>query len=892
MHPPRTVCSTASYQTNRDDQNGDEFFADLKREKVEAESRAVFSSSVFQGASIRLGKTADDEATAERLARLPRVKKMWPVHMMRPPAHEVVWVANDSLSTAANHDRLQRRQGGRNETTTTAFSPHVMTQVDKLHAEGFTGRGIKVAVLDTGVDYRHPALGGCFGAGCVVSYGADLVGDAYDGSNTPVPDDDPFESCAGSYHGTHVVGTIAAQANNPFGFLGAAPDVTLGVYKVFGCTGGVAEDVLIAALLRAFDDGSDVITASIGSSSGWSERPSAVAAQRIVEAGVPVTIAAGNEGNRGMFYAASGATGRGVTSVAMVDNDVGVYPAKRASFLVIDDDDEDDAATNATDFGWLNATPYFAENVTLPLYATSNTTDGLDAACQPLDDQTPDLADFIVLVRQDDARVCTAAQQARHIADKGGRYLLWYSPGTEMASPYFGNEVPEVVGVAVVSKEQGASWTRLLNAGRKVVVDITAAAQADLTFLEQANTVSGGLVNSRSTWGPSWELDLKPTFATVGGSILSTYPVSMGSYGVLSGTSMSTPLAAAIYAIVAQARGVRDPALLERLLTSTARRTAWGPDPAAGLASVAQQGAGLAQAYAAAHTTTLLSVAHLALNDSDHHVGETSFSISNTGAADAVYTLAHVPALSMDTFGPGSGQAAAFPNPVAAGAADVVFSAARVAVPAGGSADVSVRIAAPASLDPARLPVYSGWVTVTGSRPNDTAVALPYLGVRGSMRDTALFDAATFTMYNMTQWPETIPADAGPLAFYLPYPSDFEAPIGVGIGWPYLQFRLRVGTRALYVDLMRVSASEDEDEPPKSVGSIRQYPGFFVTRATSFFTFNGMLDDGSVAPAGRYFVRVRAQKIFGDPASADGWETRDFPEFDIVYTTASPSLGS
>lgn len=44
------------------------------------------------------------------------------------------------------------------------------------------------------IDYNHPALGdGCFGDGCVVAFGYDLVGDDYDGFNELVPDDDPME---------------------------------------------------------------------------------------------------------------------------------------------------------------------------------------------------------------------------------------------------------------------------------------------------------------------------------------------------------------------------------------------------------------------------------------------------------------------------------------------------------------------------------------------------------------------------------------------------------------------------------------------------------------------------------------------------------------------------
>lgn len=69
------------------------------------------------------------------------------------------------------------------------------------------------------------------------------------------------------------------------------------MYRVFGCYASAGDDVLIAAYNMAYEDGSDIITASIGGDSGWSEEAWAVAVQRIVEAGVPCPVAAGNEGD-------------------------------------------------------------------------------------------------------------------------------------------------------------------------------------------------------------------------------------------------------------------------------------------------------------------------------------------------------------------------------------------------------------------------------------------------------------------------------------------------------------------------------------------------------------------------------------------------------------------
>ncbi len=66
-----------------------------------------------------------------------------------------------------------------------------MTGVDAAHALGFKGKGVKIGILDSGVDYRHPALGGGIGAGFKIAGGHDFVGDDYTGANLPVPDNDP-----------------------------------------------------------------------------------------------------------------------------------------------------------------------------------------------------------------------------------------------------------------------------------------------------------------------------------------------------------------------------------------------------------------------------------------------------------------------------------------------------------------------------------------------------------------------------------------------------------------------------------------------------------------------------------------------------------------------------
>ncbi|KEY71241.1 hypothetical protein S7711_02348 [Stachybotrys chartarum IBT 7711] len=81
-------------------------------------------------------------------------------------------------------------------------------------------KGIKAAIIDTGIYYTHPAFGGCFGEGCLVRNGYDVIGDALIMRG----------------HRMHVAGIIAPQENER-GFAGAAPGATVAAYRVFAGIG-------------------------------------------------------------------------------------------------------------------------------------------------------------------------------------------------------------------------------------------------------------------------------------------------------------------------------------------------------------------------------------------------------------------------------------------------------------------------------------------------------------------------------------------------------------------------------------------------------------------------------------------------------------------------------
>lgn len=205
----------------------------------------------------------DERRKIEQITSSKSVKRVFPMRKYSLP-YENVSTADEYQVHSSRKQKIKQRA-----TDDNFYSLHAMTGVDKLREEGFTGSGVRVAIIDTGIDYNHPDLGGCFGSGCKVGFGYDLVGDAYTGENEPVPDSDPYDNCGG--HGTHVAGIIAASSNEQDYFTGVAPNVTLGAYRVMGCNGAVSNDVLIKAFAMAYESGADVITSSLGGSGGWSE---------------------------------------------------------------------------------------------------------------------------------------------------------------------------------------------------------------------------------------------------------------------------------------------------------------------------------------------------------------------------------------------------------------------------------------------------------------------------------------------------------------------------------------------------------------------------------------------------------------------------------------------
>ncbi|KAI9164207.1 Minor extracellular protease vpr [Paramyrothecium foliicola] len=819
-----------------------------------ASTRMTMNYTLYKGVSIQLHDLTTADESVARIAAMPSVKAIHPVRTYYLPPLQVI----STVPQGRRHVDLMKRQ----ETSDT-FSTHQMTQIDMLHKRGISGRGIKIAVVDSGIDYMHPALGECFGPGCLISYGTDLVGDSFTGSGPVLPDDDPMD-CSG--HGTHVAGIIAAQ-DNPFGIKGAAPNVTLGAYKVFGCGNSVTNDVLIAAFNQAYEDGSDIITSSIGGVSGFMHESWAVAVSRIVDAGVPCTLISGNDGSMGMFYGSSAASGKNVIAVASFDNLVVPSLVVEGSYTVGSEQPKQFVFTPGEPLAWPNSS--------LSLWApTFNSSDPIAQGCDPFAHENADLRGHVVLLKRG---TCPFSQKAVNAAAIGASYIMLYNdaPGTTTVSA---DASTGIQGVGVTTPEYGAIWLEALANGQSV--KLTVGPTRDLQVSNSLNNGTGGYVSTWSSWGPNFDGLSKPQIGAVGGNVLSLYPRALGTYAVLSGTSMAYPQVAGILALIAEAKKTLDPATLEALIVANAKPSVFhdGLTPLNLLAPVAQQGGGLIQAYDAAFASTLLNVASLSFNDTVNASLEQDFTIQNLGLHSISYRLSHLPAASAYTFAVAEDiDPMSFPNDLTSEHGSLSFSETNITIQPGQTVRVSVT-GSPPNLDARRLPVWSGFILLEGS--DQSTMRLPYQGILGSLSDHQVLKSALMTTTDSPDFAE-IPSN---YTFILPGPNVTSESSD---SLPGLIINLSFGSPHIRAELVPITMNAPnrttEALGSNAIGQIYTFPMEGVGRGMLPIAWEGRMQDGTYAPEGEYKMVIRALRIFGNQDRIEDYETAETGQFRIKY---------
>ncbi|CAM1511985.1 Fc.00g094980.m01.CDS01 [Cosmosporella sp. VM-42] len=684
------------------------------------------NSDYFYGLSI--DATKEDAAT---LAALPEVKNIWPNRVHSRPS---AYISTPRSTTGVQSSRVSIRADNVTVAHVTGdsdiHSSLKMADVDKVHKLGITGKGVKVAVIDSGIDYRHPALGGGFGEGFKVAGGYDLVGEDYTGFNTPVPDSDPLTTCLEGGHGTHVAGTIAARDPKGVGFgvLGVAPDASIYAYRIFSCEGSAADDIIMQSFEKAAGDGVDVISMSAGYTNIWeTDSPYAPLMQGLLDKGVGLVIAAGNDGGRGPYFASAPALVPAVIAVGSVANDVftNIYHANDSTGQMIEysrivpvEDAENEfhvftvpnEDSSCTLESWTNASKDFSDKKHLIALLSAGST------CQYM----TKLNEFTNATGITEIWLEAYAGADLRLEEPG----WWPGYNVLQIDPAQGKKMR--AGLAA----QGANYT--------------------LTFKDQevhdTPQWDGGSMNFFSTYGPTMEMSLKPQIAAPGGNILNVWPVTDGlGYAIISGTSMATPFLSGVYALIKAS----DPSLTPEEIRIRLQNSAV-PMIEAGqtdlLSTTAHQGAGLVNALNGInYAKTKVTPSELNLRDSSKPKAQT-ITIENRSKTSKTYTLGHK----------GAGMIDALPQILAANtnnqfrwAADYTasyatakFSKATVKVAAGSKATVEVTITPPTDFVVDKLPVYAGYITL---KSGEEKIVVPYAGVPYSRNAFPVLDTTNVT---------------------------------------------------------------------------------------------------------------------------------------------------
>ncbi|MEV5300579.1 S8 family serine peptidase [Amycolatopsis methanolica] len=446
---------------------------------------------------------------------------------------------------------------------------------------GRLGDGVKVGVIDDGIDYTHADFGG---PGTKAAYdsvdrnaptplfpnakvvgGTDLVGDEYDagteGADTPKPDPNPI---ACGEHGTHVAGTVAGYGVNADGSTftgdyskltaeslnamkigpGMAPKASLYAIKVFGCEGST--DVTSQALDWAldpngdgdFDDHLDIVNLSLGSDFGAPDDPDSLFVRKLAANNVLSVIA---EGNGGDLYDVGGSPGNTPEALTVASSrDVSVLrdAADVTAPAGVAGPKGGQYSQNYTGYDTLDRTSAVAK-------LSSANADG----CAPYSDaDKAAVAGKFAWLEWDDndaTRACGSAARANNAQAAGATGVLLSSSLEHFAAGIAGNSAIPMFQFTASATSQirpaldaGTLTARLYGAGR-----------ASLRTDDPAIVDTPSSFTSRGVRGPA----VKPDVSAPGDTISSALRGSGNNRTVLSGTSMATPLTAGVTALLRQA---------------------------------------------------------------------------------------------------------------------------------------------------------------------------------------------------------------------------------------------------------------------------------------------------------------------------------------------------
>ena len=548
-------------------------------------------------------------------------------------------------------------------------SDGVMIGRENAWAQGYTGKGMTIAIIDSGLDTDHPnfaalpqdALNGnsmtesqlsglVAGLNAAEMYTGLTAENLYRSTKVPfafnygdmgldVDHTGPFAN----EHGTHVAGIAAANQVEGSDVVGVAPDAQIAVMKVMDRDGYIYTSYWLAALEDALKLGCDMVNMSLGSPSGFttSDDLTNEILGRVKSTGTVLCISAGNETTAGY----GNAFGLNANLTTNPDNGVLGSPGSYANAMSVASVENVSVISDYISVGGsYNITYVDASNGQNPLFKTlagqAYQVVAVPGTGTPEEFGEVNVEGKIALVQRGNISFTEKCENAK---TAGAVACLVYNnePGVIRMDL---NNSPVDIPCASITMLSGAYILEQLAQNPNLTLE--AGAEAGVVPSETAYQMS-----DFSSWGVTPSLTLEPDIAAPGGNIYST--VDGGGYGVMSGTSMASPNLAGVSALVKEyatsadglgyADGAEVNALVRALLMSTSVPLVH-PD---GLYySPRNQGSGLANAYNAVTTQAYLSVdgcdvPKVELYDDPGKVGayNYSFQVHNFGDETLYYGL-------------------------------------------------------------------------------------------------------------------------------------------------------------------------------------------------------------------------------------------------------------
>lgn len=412
----------------------------------------------------------------------------------------------------------------------------------KFETEDLAGAGVKVAIIDSGIEHDRPFFaddGFAFPEGeWPKGNGDEWEFDVGEFTNEKVitayvfwDEDLDLDPSDHDGHGTHVAGIAGGRADTLTDLgvevSGVAPGVWLGNYNVFpGDVLSTAEENVIAAVEQAVVDGFDVINMSLGGPIDKPEDPLMEASENAIESGVVVVASAGNSGPE------SGTVG----SPAAAPNVIAVGASTNA-WAVFDTLSVSDGGEEVGPVAYLpgfDGGEIHEEILDAPLVAWADLQDlgsttelACDSQGNPNDVPTLEGNPVVIVQRGE----CTFAEKAQNIKDAGGRAMIVYNSDGE----------DELVTMDIQGEVDFPSAFVTNTDGRAIREFIAnhSDPEVDITFDEEAFDREPNELAEFSSRGPGPELEIKPEITAPGVEIYSSF--LDGGWAALSGTSMSSP---------------------------------------------------------------------------------------------------------------------------------------------------------------------------------------------------------------------------------------------------------------------------------------------------------------------------------------------------------------